>query len=52
LRIAIFGDFKDMRNAGFINDILMMLSLTSTYINAYQFEEDEYVEDLVKRNIH
>ena len=46
---AKFGDFKDIRNAGFYRRYLYNVKLTSTYIKAYQLTEDEYVETFGKR---
>ena len=46
---AKFGDFKDIRNAGFYRRYLYNVKLTSTYINAYQLTEDEYVETFGKK---
>lgn len=46
---AIFGDFKDIRNAGFYKRYLHNIKLTSTYIKAYQLTEDEYVETFGKK---
>ena len=41
---AKFGDFKDIRNAGFYRRYLHNVHLTPTYAKAYQLTEDEYVE--------
>jgi len=46
---AKFGDFKDIRNAGFYRRYLHNVNLTSTYIKAYQLTENEYVETFGKR---
>jgi len=46
---AKFGDFKDIRNAGFYRRYLHNVNLTSTYIKAYQLTEDEYVETFGKK---
>ena len=46
---AKFGDFKDIRNAGFYRRYLHNVKLTSTYINAYQLTENEYVETFGKK---
>ena len=46
---AKFGDFKDIRNAGFYRRYLHNVKLTSTYIKAYQLTEDEYVETFGKK---
>jgi len=46
---AKFGDFKDIRNAGFYRRYLYNVKLTSTYIKAYQLTEDEYVETFGKK---
>ena len=46
---AIFGEFKDIRNAGFYNRYLHNIKLTSTYIKAYQLTENEYVETFGKK---
>ena len=40
---AIFGDFKDIRSAGFYRRYLHNVKITKTYIKAYQLTEDEYV---------
>ena len=45
---AIFGDFKDIRNLGFYTRYLHNVKLTSTYIEAYQLTEDEYVKTFGK----
>ena len=49
LKNAIFGDFKDIRNAGFYRRYLHNVKLTSTYIKAYQLTENEYVETFGKK---
>ena len=46
---AKFGDFKEIRNAGFYRRYLHNVNLTSTYIKAYQLTENEYVETFGKR---
>ena len=46
---AKFGDFKDIRNAGFYRRYLHNIKLTSTYIKAYQLTENEYVETFGKK---
>ena len=46
---AKFGDFKDIRNAGFYRRYLHNVKLTSTYVKAYQLTEDEYVEIFGKK---
>jgi hypothetical protein len=46
---AKFGDFKDIRNAGFYRRYLHNVKLTSTYMMAYQLTEDEYVEIFGKK---
>ena len=46
---AKFGDFKDIRNAGFYRRYLYNVKLTSTYIQAYQLTENEYVETFGKK---
>ena len=46
---AIFGEFKDIRNAGFYKRYLHNIKLTSTYIKAYQLTENEYVETFGKK---
>ena len=46
---AKFGDFKDIRNAGFYRRYLHNVKLTSTYMKAYQLTEDEYVEIFGKK---
>ena len=46
---AKFGDFKEIRNAGFYRRYLHNVKLTSTYIKAYQLTEDEYVETFGKK---
>ena len=46
---AKFGDFKDIRNAGFYRRYLHNVKLTSTYMNAYQLTENEYVETFGKK---
>jgi len=46
---AIFGEFKDIRNAGFYKRYLHNIKLTSTYIKAYQLTENEYVEAFGKK---
>ena len=46
---AKFGDFKDIRNAGFYRRYLHNVKLTATYIKAYQLTEDEYVETFGKK---
>jgi hypothetical protein len=46
---AKFGDFKDIRNAGFYRRYLHNVKLTSTYMMAYQLTEDEYVETFGKK---
>ena len=46
---AKFGDFKDIRNAGFYRRYLHNVKLTSTYMEAYQLTEDEYVEIFGKK---
>ena len=48
-RNAKFGDFKDIRNAGFYRRYLHNVKLTSTYIKAYQLTENEYVETFGKK---
>ena len=45
-----FGDFNEIRNAGFYRRYLYNVKLTPTYIKAYQLTEDEYVEHLEKRD--
>ena len=49
IKNAKFGDFKDIRNAGFYRRYLHNVKLTSTYIKAYQLTENEYVETFGKR---
>jgi hypothetical protein len=49
IKNAKFGDFKDIRNAGFYRRYLYNVKLTSTYIKAYQLTENEYVETFGKR---
>ena len=49
IKNATFGDFKDIRNAGFYRRYLHNVKLTSTYIKAYQLTENEYVETFGKR---
>ena len=46
---AKFGDFKDIRNAGFYRRYLHNVKVTSTYIKAYQLTESEYVETFGKK---
>jgi len=46
---AKFGDFKDIRNAGFYRRYLHNVKLTATYIKAYQLTENEYVETFGKK---
>ena len=46
---AKFGDFKDIRNAGFYRRYLHNVKLTPTYIKAYQLTENEYVETFGKK---
>jgi len=46
---AKFGDFKDIRTAGFYKRYLHNIKLTKTYIKAYQLTEDEYVETFGKK---
>tara|TARA_B110000003_G_scaffold230061_1_gene232046 strand:+ start:1542 stop:1958 length:417 start_codon:yes stop_codon:yes gene_type:complete len=46
---AKFGDFKDIRNAGFYRRYLHNVKLTSTYMKAYQLTENEYVETFGKK---
>ncbi len=46
---AKFGDFKDIRNAGFYSRYLHNVKLTSTYMKAYQLTENEYVETFGKK---
>ena len=46
---AIFGEFKDIRNAGFYNRYLHNVKLTSTYLKAYQLTENEYIEIFGKK---
>jgi len=46
---AKFGDFKDIRNAGFYKRYLYNVKLTPTYTKAYQLTEDEYVETFGKK---
>jgi hypothetical protein len=46
---AIFGEFKDIRNAGFYNRYLHNVKLTSTYLKAYQLTENEYTEIFGKK---
>ena len=46
---AKFGDFKEIRNAGFYRRYIHNVKLTSTYIKAYQLTEDEYVETFGKK---
>ena len=46
---AKFGDFKDIRNAGFYRRYLYNVKLTPTYIKAYQLTENEYVETFGKK---
>ena len=46
---AKFGDFKDIRSAGFYRRYLHNVKLTPTYIKAYQLTEDEYVETFGKK---
>ena len=46
---AKFGDFKEIRNAGFYRRYLYNVKLTSTYIQAYQLTENEYVETFGKK---
>ena len=46
---AKFGDFKDIRNAGFYKRYLYNVKLTPTYIKAYQLTENEYVETFGKK---
>ena len=49
IKNAKFGDFKDIRNAGFYRRYLHNVKLTSTYIGAYQLTENEYVETFGKK---
>ena len=49
IKNAKFGDFKDIRNAGFYRRYLHNVKLTSTYIKAYQLTENEYVETFGKK---
>ena len=46
---AKFGDFKDIRNAGFYRRYLYNVRLTPTYIKAYQLTENEYIETFGKK---
>ena len=46
---AKFGDFNEIRNAGFYRRYLYNIKLTSTYMEAYQLTEDEYVETFGKK---
>ena len=46
---AKFGNFKDIRNAGFYRRYLYNVRLTPTYIKAYQLTENEYVEAFGKK---
>ena len=46
---AKFGDFKEIRTAGFYRRYLHNVKLTSTYIKAYQLTESEYVETFGKK---
>ena len=46
---AIFGEFKEIRNAGFYRRYLHNIKLTSTYVKAYQLTENEYVETFGKK---
>jgi len=46
---AIFGEFKDIRNAGFYNRYLHNVKLTPTYLKAYQLTENEYTEIFGKK---
>ena len=46
---AIFGEFKDIRNAGFYRRYLHNVKLTSTYLKAYQLTENEYTEIFGKK---
>ena len=46
---AKFGEFKDIRNAGFHRRYLHNVKLTSTYIQAYQLTENEYIETFGKK---
>ena len=46
---AIFGDFKDIRNAGFYRRYLHNVKITKTYMKAYQLTEDEYVVTFGKK---
>ena len=46
---AKFGDFKDIRNAGFYRRYLHNVKVTSTYFKAYQLTENEYVETFGKK---
>ena len=48
----IFGDFKGVRNSGFYKRYLYNVKLALTFIKSYQTSENEYIENLVKRNIH
>ena len=49
IKNAKFGDFKDIRNAGFYRRYLHNVKLTPTYIKAYQLTENEYIETFGKR---
>jgi len=49
IKNAKFGDFKDIRNAGFYRRYLHNVKFTSTYVKAYQLTENEYVETFGKR---
>ena len=46
---AKFGDFKEIRNAGFYRRYLHNVKLTPTYLKAYQLTENEYVETFGKK---
>ena len=46
---AKFGDFKEIRNAGFYRRYLYNVKLTPTYLKAYQLTENEYVETFGKK---
>ena len=46
---AKFGDFKEIRTAGFYRRYLHNVKLTSTYIKAYQLTENEYIETFGKK---
>ena len=49
IKNAKFGDFNEIRNAGFYRRYLYNIKLTSTYMEAYQLTEDEYVEIFGKK---